>query len=321
MITIIKRDGSVTEGTPSGANAEGVAVPSTDISTDTGANVQALAEPAGTDVDVTPVSDIRASDAEDSILPAESSAKGEHTKQDAETNSRYAAARRAAEKQRDEAIASAELEQKAKLERFITGLNIKGPSGKIITTEEEYNAYISERDAKKRAEEISDRSDGEEIDSDKVEELVKSHPDVVAAREAKEKLEQAQDALMSERAQKAVEAEVSAVRESFPEIQSLDDIVKLPKYPQIKEKVSAGYSLSDAVKLAYEDIYIKRKQAAAAQAARNAVSSTAHLSATKAHGSGGVNVTEAQIRSYMANIPGSTREQAIAAYRKYKIQR
>lgn len=324
MITIKKNDGSVQEIASSGASSENMQDVAAPASTDTGVNVQDAADPAiATDtatgtVDVT--SDM-GDDAGDSIFAQDADSAGSIT-QDSKTNAKYAAARRAAEKQRDEGIAAAKAEAeataKAKIESFIEKMGLRGPDGNIIKTEEEYADFIARRDGEKSKEKIEEQTG---LSSDKVDELISSHPDVAAAREAQANAKAVSDALNSERAQKAIDDEVTKVREAFPEVQSIDDIVRLPRYPQIKDKVSAGYSLSDAVKLTYEDTYIKRRSAAAAQQAKNAVNSTAHLSGTRSHGSGGVNVTEAQIKTYMATVPGSTRADAIAAYQKYKIQR
>ncbi len=319
MITMIKKDGTSTEITPSSANMEGVAAPSTD--SNTGANAQELADPAITaEPAETPTSDTDAqNDGAESILES-SVGDGGGKNQDAQTNARYAAARRAAEKQRDEAVASARAEAdsaaRAKIENFIRSMNLRDPDGHLISTEEEYSAYTASRDGRLSTAETAAQTG---ITPEKVDELVSAHPDVRAAQEAQEQLSQAQDALARERAEKALDEQVTKVREAFPEITSVDDIVKLPRYPDIKTKVAQGYSLADAVKLAYEDVYLKRRSAAAAQQARNAISSTAHLTSTKAHGSGGVNVTEAQIKIYMDAIPGSSRDQAINAYRKYKF--
>lgn len=322
MITITKKDGTSTE-IPSSVNTEGVAAPSTD----TGANVQEVAAPAtdnstpdvSTETDINVSEDASNDDGSQSILDPIADNGG---KQDAQTNARFAAARRAAEKQRDEAVASAKAEAdnlaKSKVETFIQSMNIKDASGKLITTEEEYRAYSALREARKAT---NDTASETGIASEKVDELVSAHPDVQAAREAADRLSQEQDAIARERATAALNEEVSKIQQSFPEITSVDDIIRLPRYADIKDKVSKGYTLSDAVKLAYEDVYLKRRSAAAAQQARNAVQGTAHLSATRAHGSGGINVTEAQIKAYMSAIPGATREQAISAYKKYKIKK
>ena len=314
MITMVKRDGTSTEIQPSSVNTEGVADPSTD----TGANVQEVAEPAtvtDTDIDTSGESSDNNDDGSGSII--DPITETTRAPQDPETNARYAAARRAAEKQKDQAVQEERTRADSRVSSIIKSLNLKDENGNLITTEEEYQAY-SERRNSRRATEDAAAETG--ISTDRVDELVSAHPDVQAARDAQEQLSRAQEELMNERVTAAINSEIAIVRESFPEISSLDDIIRLPRYSDIKDKVTAGYTLSDAVRLTYEDVYVKRRTAAAAQQVRNTASSTAHLSATRSHGSGGINVTESQIKAYMDAIPGSTREQAIRAYKKYKLQ-
>ena len=129
------------------------------------------------------------------------------------------------------------------------------------------------------------------------------------------------DRLMDDRVRIAIDSEVERVRGRFPEIKELGDIIRLKRYPDIKGLVERGYSLSDAVSLTYEDVYLTRRERAAAAQAKSGVHSTAHLRATHSRGIGTADVKESAIRDYMQAIPGSTREQAIAAHRKYKVGR
>ena len=134
-----------------------------------------------------------------------------------------------------------------------------------------------------------------------------------------EQVREVADRLMEDRVRIAIDSEVGRVRGRFPEIKELDDIIRLKRYPEIKELVGRGYSLSDAVSLTYEDVYLSRREKAAAAQARSLSHSTSHLRATHPKGTGGSDVSESAIRNYMEAIPGSTREQAIAAHRKYKV--
>ncbi len=128
------------------------------------------------------------------------------------------------------------------------------------------------------------------------------------------------DKLMDDRVRIAIEAEIGRVRGHFPEIKELGDIIRLKRYPDIKGLVERGYSLSDAVRLTYEDVYLSRRERAAAAQARAASYSTSHLRATHPKGTSTGDVSESAIQSFMQAIPGSTREQAIAAHRKYKVK-
>ena len=135
--------------------------------------------------------------------------------------------------------------------------------------------------------------------------------------EGAEALRRVADALSRERTQMALERELSVLRERFPELKELGDVVRLKRYPEIKGMVGRGYSLSDAVRLAYEDVYLARRANAAALQARTNAFSSSHLHPARPIGEGRSEVTEMQIREYLEAIPGATRDQAIAAYRKW----
>lgn len=135
--------------------------------------------------------------------------------------------------------------------------------------------------------------------------------------EGAEALRRVADALSRERTQMALERELSVLRERFPELKELGDVVRLKRYPEIKGMVGRGYSLSDAVRLAYEDVYLARRANAAALQARTNAFSSSHLHPARPIGEGRSEVTETQIREYLEAIPGATRDQAIAAYRKW----
>ena len=132
---------------------------------------------------------------------------------------------------------------------------------------------------------------------------------------------EASDASESAGVQRYMFEQLRQINERFPDIKSLDDIVRLEKYKQIKEKVTLGYTLSDAVRLVYEDEYISARLSKAQAQARREMVSSSHLSATRASGGGISDVSERDIRSYMEAIPGASREDAIRAYKKYKIKK
>lgn len=111
------------------------------------------------------------------------------------------------------------------------------------------------------------------------------------------------------------------INERLPEVRSLDDIVRLGRYGEIKEKVVAGYTLSDAVRLVYEDEYIKTRVARARAEARRELVADSHLFPTSPTGVGIVDISDERIRQYMDAIPGSSREDAICAYKKYRIKK
>ncbi|MBQ2863415.1 MAG: hypothetical protein IJE84_04495, partial [Clostridia bacterium] len=124
--------------------------------------------------------------------------------------------------------------------------------------------------------------------------------------------------LYNERARAAIDAEIEKVRARFPEIKNTLDVVRLERYPEVKRMVARGYALSDAVRLAYEDVYVSSRTQAALREARGSLD-TSHIRATSPTTSASHEVSEEQIKVYLSSVPGATREGAIRAYQKYKI--
>ena len=118
---------------------------------------------------------------------------------------------------------------------------------------------------------------------------------------------------------KYIFSQLREINERFPDIKSVHDIVRLGKYKDIKEKIRSGYSISDAVRLVYEDEYINSRLAKAQAQARREMVSASHLSATGASGASFSDISERDIRTFMQAIPTASREDAIRAYQKYKI--
>lgn len=127
-----------------------------------------------------------------------------------------------------------------------------------------------------------------------------------------------QQQLYNERARAAISSEIEKVRARFPEIKNTLDVVRLERYPAIKGMVARGYALSDAVRLAYEDVYVSSRTQAALREARG-TPDTSHIRPTSPTTSASRDVSEEQIKVYLDSVPGATREGAIRAYQKYKI--
>lgn len=164
------------------------------------------------------------------------------------------------------------------------------------------------------AEQMEDSSDGDAVEVADVDET-----DVRAelAREG-ERVRRLADELSDERARLLLEREIEKVAGYFPQIRNTLDIVRLERWGEIKDMVGRGYALSDAVRLAYEDVIISRRAEAAVREARGTPSSL-HIRATSPTSVTSHEVSEAQIRTYLSSVPGATRDGAIRAYQKYKI--
>ena len=251
--------------------------------------------------------------------------QGKSAPQSARENARYAAARRSAERERDEEIRRARENAEREIERRVAealgrrdsdgNTEVNTVAASTATAETVVaNATAARMDAEATADSQTSAAElGQADDSSSVTltSLDREAGEVSRVREIGERLTE-------ERTRIALESEIARVRGHFPEIKNLLDIVKLERYPEVKSMVERGYALSDAVRLAYEDVYVRRRTSAAAAQVRGELS-TSHMKPTSPTSASSHDVSEAQIRTYLSSVPGATRESAIKAYQKYKI--
>ena len=135
-------------------------------------------------------------------------------------------------------------------------------------------------------------------------------PDVKAAKEAKQRYEQAEQ-------QRVIDAQLAEVAKLDPSIKSLEDLQKQENYASIYFLVvRKGLSLSDAYKLAnFDKISSARASSAAKQAERNAKGKE-HLQPTSQRGEGSVAVPADVMEMYKALNPKATNAEITAHYNK-----
>ncbi len=297
MITMRKNDGSSAEIAPESEKNGQVAVACTESGT------------SGSD--------------QSSIPSATEKKRPGRAEQSPRKNAAFAAARRAAERERDASVREAERSAQERIDAVIAGLGQRNAAGELITTEAEYNEYKKESRGEGSVQTAhAETKTDEALDTPKTE-TPSTHSAGTLDAAAQSTLEMAvkeHGKLLDERTKLALDSEVKKLSGYFPELKEIGDIVRLKRYPQIKQLVMGGYALSDAVRLTYEDVYVQRRASAAAAQARANIAGTSHLTATKARGDGSGSVSEGQIRTYLEAIPGSTREQAIRAYQKYRFR-
>jgi len=109
------------------------------------------------------------------------------------------------------------------------------------------------------------------IDPSLIDNLVANSPVVRQAEAAMAELTNA-------RAQQEVDRDIIEVLKLDPSLNTKDDIMKDPSFPQVIDKVRAGMSLVDAYKIVNFDRLSSSKTAAARQAVVNQVKGQAHLS-------------------------------------------
>ena len=274
---------------------------------ETGAEEQAVAEPAPEGVEE---QEVAAPDV------AEEEPKEETTK--TEEDSRYAAARRQAERERDEAIAKARQEAQAEAQRTIDeafrSAGLTNPyTGQPITNKAEYDDYLN-RFQQEQKETIQKKAG---ISQTQFQQFVNSLPEVRQAREAQAQAEKATLEARQAAAKVRIEEQMKEISALDPTIKEMKDLAKMPNYQQFYDLVKRGNTFVDAYKLANYDTLTQRAADASRKAAVKAAASKEHLTTTAQRGQGSVTVPVDIMQAYKELMPDATPDQIQKHYQKY----
>lgn len=238
--------------------------------------------------------------------------------QSAAENSRYAAARRKAEAERDAAVAKAKEEAAKETQKAIDGvfadMGLYDPyNKKPITTKAEYDAYKQRLDIERKAKVAKASGMSEKEFDDFVAEL----PEVKAAREAQARAEAQEKAAQAAQAKVKIDEQLSEIAMFDPSVKTLDDLKKMDNYDEFYSAVKRGNSLVDAYKLVNFDKLTTQAASGAKQAALNSISGKSHLEKTSGRGTGAMAVPAEIVEQYKMFNPKATDAEIQKHYNKY----
>lgn len=290
----------------SGAEETEPAEPSEDANTE-GEKEQEVAEPAEEKAEN------EAESSDEDAAPAEHTDPDE-PEQTPEERSRFAAARRKAEAERDAAIEKAKAEAQRTIDEAFANCGLTNPYTKQpITSKAEYDAYRARFEAEKKAQILKKSG----MTDEEFNRFVESLPEVQQAKQAKEQAEAAALQAREQQAKLKIEEQLKEISALDPSVKELGDLAKMENYPQFYELVRRGNSLTDAFKLANYDMLTKNAAAASKQAALNAAKGKEHLSQTTARGAGAATVPADVKEAYRAFNPNATDAEIQQHYNKY----
>lgn len=181
-------------------------------------------------------------------------------KQSAEENSKYAAARRAAE---------AEIRNRdAEFARRFSGFS-NPITGAPILSERDYFAALDAQEELNQRQQLEQQG----IDIDTLNNLISNNP---AVRQAQAIIERTQQ----QEHERRFYAEMQAISQIDPDIQNVNDLLSQENANDVLAKVNAGYNLVDAYKLVNFEKLAGRQAQASKQAAINAAKSKNHMTPT-----------------------------------------
>nr|DAO84058.1 MAG TPA: hypothetical protein [Caudoviricetes sp.] len=181
---------------------------------------------------------------------------------------------------------------------------------KPITSKAEYEEYRERFEEEKKSHLL--RKSG--MSDEEFNQFVQNLPEVREAREAKQAAEKARQDAQEAQAKVQVDEQLKKISELDPNIRELQDLAKMPSYPQFYELVKKGNSLLDAFKLANFETLSQGTAARARQAAINAAQSKQHLAQTQTRGKGAVTVPSDVKELYRTMNPGVTDAEIQAHY-------
>lgn len=246
--------------------------------------------------------------------PEERGGKAPAGKQGDEENARYAAARRKAERERDEAIAAARAEMQREMDETFAKSGMVNPyTKKPITSKAEYDEYRARYD-EEQASRVRRKSG---MSDDEFNKFIDNLPQVREARQKAEEAERAQAEAREQAARARVDEQIREIGAMDPGIKSIDDLTKMDNYEHFYELVKRGNTLTDAYRLANFDRLVGQTAAAGRQAAINAAAGKAHMGRTSSRGQGAVAVPADVVEQYRVFLPDATDAEIQAHYSRY----
>lgn len=226
--------------------------------------------------------------------------------QSAEENSRYAAARRKAERDAELRIEQMRQEMLDEESARIAALGIVDPyTGETVDSMEGFQRY-TESLAEERRNSLMEKMTDNGLTEEEINSLVSVHPDVMKAREESMRLEQLEQQKIREQNDALFKEELEKIMEMDPTIRSASDLFEHENRDAMEAMIRRNYSISDAYFLANKDALIGRQLAGAKQETRNSLAGRGHMEPTASRGSGGVEISAEDMKAFREIMPNAS---------------
>lgn len=292
---------------PTGANEPGAAAPaaeetaSTPEGGDTGTTGGEGAEGA--------VTAPEGQDGADGAEEDNDDAEGAKKQQSLDKRRAHAAARRRAEQQAavDAALKEQSEKMAAEWKAFFESAGLKNTiTGEPITTKEQFDEWSKSFKQQKLE---SDLKAGK-LTQESLDEAISENPVVKRAAEIVAAHEREQAAAEQEKMQRAIDEQIKKIHALEPEVNGVEDLLKLPESEEFYARVKSGMSFYDAYLISTHE----RREKALAEAARaqalTGQRGKDHLTgAAASRGAGGKVVTSEELASFRIFNPTATDEE------------
>lgn len=233
-----------------------------------------------------------------------------------EERHRQAAARRAREQQ---AAQERQMQEQQSRDRLVAEMfkgQVNPYTGKPVTTEAEYRAYVAEKSRQEAAQQLQRAG----ITPDTIHGIVEQQLAPMKGQLLQAQMQAAQERArtVNMRAQEAIGAAIRNISADMPEIKSLEDIAALPTGQEFNRYVQMGLPVEKAFYLANQKEIEGRKIAAAKAAALHGVAGKQHLNPVPSGGGSEPVEVPADMRAaYREMMPDASDAEIRSAYAKY----
>lgn len=212
------------------------------------------------------------------------------------------------------AIAAERQRNAADLEQFFGRMGIKNTyTGQPIRTMEEFQTWKGRYDSEQFGKDLK----AGKATPDQFNQMIENHPAVQQAQQVIAQSQAQQRQQQAAAAQQRIDADLAEIAKLNPTIQSVADLLAMPKAEEFKRHVARGNDFLSAYKLTYFEELSSQKAERARQQALTLSRGKDHLQpAGSTGGSGAVSVPSEVMAMYRAFNPGATDAQIQAHYNK-----
>ena len=213
----------------------------------------------------TPQEDETESESEETETSENNEGIAEPQVQSDEDNARYASIRRKAEEDARRRYEGEMNFMNQQIASLCQGIN-HPITGQPITNMREYVDALAEQQKIQRNRALEEKG----VDPQMIDRMIESNPVVMQAKQVIQKSK------MTE-AEAAIQRDVAEVGKYDPNIKTVNDLLELPNFPDILDRVNRGASLVDAYKMVNFDNFMQHTNEAARQQAINQMRGKQHL--------------------------------------------
>ena len=240
----------------------------------------------------------------------------EEQRKEAAAQRRRAETQAAIDKAVEEAVKAEKDRSKAEMDAFFAAAALKNTiTGKPITNMEEFNAWKQAFEAAKLQKDLK----AGRLTPEALQKAIEQTPAMQQVQQMVQRQDEQQRQQAQEAAQVRVDQEIAEIHKLDPSINTVKDLLTMPKAKEFYALVKKGNSFLDAFRLANFDTLAAKRADAARQQAMNNARSKDHLTATGGQrGAGAAQVPPDEMAMFRLINPGATDAEIQAYYNKQK---